>query len=397
MLSAPTIGHVLAKELPVSLVRPYADAFVPFFYGRSGEPDHGRHVIISTKAGTGRAFTAFKHYIEPFFRAYSYIQEIEVPQYDTHFTISESSVIELVEQVILPEATKGHRQSIILLSGDGGVIDIIDELMALPHTEQYRKPEISLFPLGTGNALANSTGINRDNTLGLRSFVCGRPKQVPVFCVRTDYDADLLVNEGNEERKLRKDATGMGIVYGAVVCSWGLHATLVADSDTTEYRKFGAERFKMAGKEALFPSDGSQPHAYEGILSTRATDDSEWQVAEPKEHGYVLATLVSHLESTFNISPASQPLDGQLRLVRFGPLDGKAAMEIMSKAYDGGKHVHDDRVSYEEIRGLKIFISEGDSLKWRRVCVDGKIIRAVVGREIEVTMVEEGIVDLVVR
>ena len=66
----------------------------------------------------------------------------------------------------------------------------------------------------------------------------------------------------------------------------------------------------------------------------------------------------------------------------------------MGKAFQGGGHVEDERVGYEEISGLRIEFNEEDG-KWRRVCVDGKIIRVEKGGWVEVRMGVESVVDLV--
>ena len=86
-------------------------------------------------------------------------------------------------------------------------------------------------------------------------------------------------------------------------------------------------------KDLLFLGDGSKPHAYkaEVLLDEKAIDR--------REHGYVLASLVSNLEKTFTISPASKPMNGKLRVVHFGALSGEETTEVMKAAYAGGKHV----------------------------------------------------------
>ena len=76
--------------------------------------------------------------------------------------------------------------------------------------------------------------------------------------------------------------------YGAVVASYGLYATLVVDSDTTEYRKHGDKRFGLVAKDLLFPEDGSKPHAYKAEVLL------DEKVIDRREHGYVLASLVSN-------------------------------------------------------------------------------------------------------
>lgn len=112
------------------------------------------------------------------------------------------------------------------------------------------------------------------------------------------------------------------MLYGAVVASYGFHATLVADSDTPEYRKHGDKRFGMVANELLNPDEGkSPPHAYKADVKI-ASGNGALELVGNGEHGYVLASLVSNLERIFIVSPESnKKLNGQLRLVHFGPLD----------------------------------------------------------------------------
>ena len=350
-------------------------------------------VFISTKSGTGLAENVFAQLVQPAFTWYGLKPD---GNYAVHLTTSETSVSELTQQIVLPRANEGKKQTIVLLSGDGGMVDVVNALIAGPRTKDFRRPEIALLPFGTGNALANSSGITGDSLFGLRTLLHGHPRPVPVFRASFSPGARLLTNEGRGERELGGAIDGFPVAHGAVVCSWGLHATLVADSDTTEYRKFGAERFKMAGKEALYPSDGSLPHAYKGKVSVLTPGTTEWHALDREGHGYILATLVSQLEAGFHISPSSQPLDGKLRLVHFGRLNGEDAMGVMTKAYQGGQHVHDEKVGYEEVEGLRVEFTEEDG-RWRRVCVDGKIIRVEKGGWVEVRMGVESVVDLLVR
>ena len=150
----------------------------------------------------------------------------------------------------------------------------------------------------------------------------------------------------------------------------------------------------MAAKEALTPSNGSPPHAYKGCVSVRRPGTgATWEQIPRAEHGYILATFVSQLAAGFTISPHSNPLDGKLRLVHFGALSGADAMDVMTKAFQGGKHIDEALVGYEEIEGLKIVFE--DDARWTRVCVDGKIIRVGEGGWVEVSTDVAGVVDLV--
>jgi len=138
-------------------------------------------------------------------------------------------------------------------------------------------------------------------------------------------------------------------------------------------------------KDLLFPEDGHKPHAYKADVLL------DGKMIERKEHGYVLASLVSNLEKTFTISPASKPMDGKLRVVHFGALSGEGAMEVMKAAYAGGKHTEMSEVGYETVEILKIqFKEEGESWKWRRCCVDGLIVGVEEGGWMEVGLVGKG-------
>lgn len=350
------------------------------------------HVIVSTGSGKQYAQTCFDRLVEPF------LEEMGLKSdsgYTLHVTESAETIMDLTKSIFLPRAKKGAKQSIILLSGDGGVIDVINGLLSSSGTipPTFARPRIALIPTGTGNALANSTGVIKDHTLGLATLFRGRPRPLPLFKVRLSSGNALLDPYGAPvpstspllAHLAAPSSSDITTVYGAVVFSYGLHACLVADSDTVEYRKHGAERFKMAATDLLFPPDDSLPHEYCGRVSVSRKGNKGdyrriWEKIPRDTHAYVLATLVAQLEKGFTISPASEPLDGKLRFVHFGPMGngGKDIMGIMQGAYSGGSHVEDERVGYEEVEGVKIeFGVDGmvEEEKWRRVCVDGKIFR----------------------
>jgi len=217
----------------------------------------------------------------------------------------------------------------------------------------------------------------------------------PVFTATFSPGARLLVDEARGEEALPHDQNGNGILCGAVVASWGMHASLVGDSDTAYYRQYGVERFQMAAKEALYPADGAAPHAYKA--SVAVLKHGQWTQLDSKDHMYVLATLVSNLEQPLCISPDTKPLDGSMHLVHFGPTSGDNVMRIMGLAYQGGAHVHDKDVKYEDIDGLKIqFQGLEQDGRWRRICVDGKIVRVEADGWVEVTKDHRRALEVVV-
>ncbi|KAL9135436.1 MAG: hypothetical protein Q9175_003378 [Cornicularia normoerica] len=331
------------------------------------------YVVISIGSGTGEAQEFFDNVVKPAFTA----SGILPCSYYVHTTDSNKSIERFVNAVTLPRANEGVPQSMLLLSGDGGVVDIVNVLLSSRRSEKYVKPAIGLVTMGTGNALANSTGLNRDLTRGLRHFYRGKAHPLPTFTAKFSPGSQVLLDESRMAEPVAPPAANAGEMYGAVVCSWALHASLVADSDTAEYRKFGSHRFQMAAKELLSPSNGSAPHSYKGQITLFKLDENgheSRQTLNAQEHGYILATLVSNLEEKLTVSPHSKPLDGQLRLVHFGAVSSEEVMTILGLAFQGGAHVDNEVVGYESIEGMRIDFDEADG-RWRRVCVDGRIVR----------------------
>ena len=367
------------------------------------------HVVISTLSGTAQASSFFTKVIQPVFSA---LAAAPLP-YTVHRTTSAESIRDLTKNVFQPRALQGTAQTIVLLSGDGGVHDVINSLLYTLPSEHptYTPPTLALLALGTGNALAHSLRLTQDDhSLGLRSLLHGSPRPLPFFSARFSAGARILTDEERSSAPV-PHAT----IYGAVVLSYGLHASLVGDSDTAAYRKLGVDRFKQAAQDLLFPPDGSPPHAYGArvtLLTSLASTPHE-RVLQERTHSYILATLVSNLEQLFTISPRSQPARRTLHLLHIPPVSGAELAEITTLAYQGGKHVDRADVGYEEIDGLRIDVlprggghDEGadharqdeEEDRWRRVCVDGTIVRLEPSGWVELRLVgsEERAVDVIV-
>lgn len=352
------------------------------------------HVVVSVGSGLGKAQDFYDKILKVLLRCI----QLDEFSYKLHITESENSIIELCRAVLLPRANEGFAQTVLLLSGDGGVFDIINVLHSSAQTRSYKKPVVCLLALGSGNALAHSTGLIRGYDRGLRTLLRGRGHSLPTFTVNFSMGSEFMVDEGRSTRPLPISEAGHGVVHGAVVCSWALHASLVADSDTSEYRKYGNERFLMAAKELLSPSDGSSSHVYKGKVTLSNGESDTGQLKQGQvfgEHSYLLASLVSNLEENFMVSPYSKPLDGRLRLLRVGPAPGSEVAEVMQAAFQGGRHIENNAVYYNEFRHLRIDMEEGDS-RWRRICVDGTVVLVNEGGWAEVQRQDRDVLDIVV-
>lgn len=150
---------------------------------------------------------------------------------------------------------------------------------------KFIRPTIVLFPLGTGNALFHS--LHRplgnpsttsqtskpaiDLVLALRTLLFGTPNSLPLFRTIFSPQSRLLSNYGRTALPLLASNT----LYGAIVASYGLHATLVADSDTAEWRQHGAARFGMVARELLSPSDGASHMLIERNSSSKRIQEGK--------------------------------------------------------------------------------------------------------------------------
>ncbi|KAF1987335.1 hypothetical protein K402DRAFT_393042 [Aulographum hederae CBS 113979] len=408
--SIPTLRSASARDLPQEFVDKYAVQAFRNILRREERNDDGEpniHVIVSVLSGVGLATNFHESVLRPILDRIPLRADID---YKIHYTESSDTITDLTKNRLLPRAEAGVAQHIVLLSGDGGVVDVINALLTPSPSSSYVPPTISLLALGTGNALAHSTGITADDTLGLSTLALGSAKQLPLLKATFSPGALALADEASRKESLpatvrtkAPDGTEVDAptMYGAVVASWGLHAALVADSDTAEYRKHGVQRFAMAANANLFPADGSPTHPYQAQVSVlrslpESGGEEEWEPIKRETHAYVLATLVSNLEKEFTISPASKPLSGTLHLVEFGPMNGTEVMRVMGLAYQGGKHVDEEVVGYHEVEGVRIDFKDGEKdERFRRICIDGTIIVVEQGGWVEIQKENRKVVELV--
>lgn len=365
------------------------------------------HLVVSTRSGTGHASDFYDAVLGPLLRRLGLAPE--TAGYSLTVT-QDARSIQTFARGLAPD--RDH--TIVLMSGDGGIVELLNGHASAAGppgpAPAARKPLVAPLPLGTGNALFNSlhkpvyaaygSAAPTPLALGLRTLLRGRAAPLPSF--RVDFSPGARrISTGHAVEEADADAADVADevshLHGAIVASYGFHSQLVWESDTPAYRRHGDKRFGMVAAELL-----KESHGYEASVRMRVTGSGSGAAAGSpparslarRRHGYILATLVSNLERTFTVSPASQPLDGQLRLVHFGAVDGAQTMAIMMQAYDGGKHVdmrwptigaegdkkkeeegeeEEGRVGYEAVDEVHVATRETDA-RWRKVCVDGAIV-----------------------
>ncbi|KAK1635135.1 diacylglycerol kinase catalytic domain-containing protein [Colletotrichum phormii] len=412
-------------DLPAELTS--GDLLLPHFPEHlTPRPEtHDVHFVVSTKSGLGHAPKFWDGVVQPLVLlagqkttsgdlASTFASEEPSAQGTTRLPSSFNVLITedadsvrkfakerwTARRAVSSSASLTRTETIVLLSGDGGVVDLLngceEEEKETSSPATATLPTLALLPLGTGNACFHSlhkplyteTGPSH-MVLGLRTLFFGTSRPLPSFRASFSPGARLISytadpgphappaeGEGDETTLSRHD-TSVDRLFGAIVASYGFHAQLVWESDTPEYRKYGDKRFGMVAQELLKKS-----HAYVATVELRSPGTMERRRVERERFGYALAAMVSNLEKTFTIAPDSAPLQGRLKLVHFGAVGGEKTMEIMMAAYKDGAHVgmkwtdaegREDYLGYEDAEEIRVTIGETDP-RWRKVCVDGTIV-----------------------
>jgi hypothetical protein len=101
-------------------------------------PENDIFVLISTLSGTGLSPTFFDHILEPILR------EVGVGGPDAAYKVvrtnSAGSVKYFGEHVLLHGANDGRKQTVLMLSGDGGIADTINGLLEGGVKSRYTSP-----------------------------------------------------------------------------------------------------------------------------------------------------------------------------------------------------------------------------------------------------------------
>jgi len=87
-------------------------------------PPEDIHVIISSKSGTGKADAFFEETLKPVLTTLGLVST----HYQVLQTTSHDTINRFAKNVLMDRAIEGVKQTILLLSGDGGVVDILNGL-----------------------------------------------------------------------------------------------------------------------------------------------------------------------------------------------------------------------------------------------------------------------------
>lgn len=286
-------------------------------------------VINSVKSGTGTSSNWYFNILLPLFKDFG-MNHVYISTY-SQSTIAQNA------------ADFQSSAMVVIFGGDTAVSEFINNL---PLLERPLQMQLAVIPTGTGNALANSVGLSSPQK-AIASLFLKEESFHPLSSFPIEFP------DGQQ-------------LHSLVVASWGLHASLVADSDDPEMRKLGAKRFRVAGEKLA-----KENPVYKGKIDHLPM----------LEHSYFLVTGVRELEACFLISPyGDPPSSNKLFYVHIPWTTSDKFMQIMAEAYNKGNHIHCPDVDYKQISTeLEVDIYDQPAAL-RRWCVDGKIVVSPPGK-----------------
>ena len=179
-------------------------------------------MLISSKSGEGLAESAFSNLLLPLFNKFN------IP-FSGHKTFSKTSHKSYFSGI---EISSLKENIIVVFGGDTVIFDLLNSLSENHFVTPEHRFTLCPIPCGTGNALATSLGI-KNTPIGISrifglSKTSREPERLPLL--------KITIREQAREH----------VIFASVVCSWGLHASLVANSNEPEMRReYGAQRFQV--------------------------------------------------------------------------------------------------------------------------------------------------------
>jgi hypothetical protein len=131
---APPTPFKLGTTSASTLPKPFLDKHL--FQGLSAHLNHEAnsiHILISTLSGTGLAPQFFDEILKPLLHAIG----LKESDYSVVRTKSAESVKEFAQSQLLVRANAGKKQTVLMLSGDGGIVDTINGLLETGDRSKY--------------------------------------------------------------------------------------------------------------------------------------------------------------------------------------------------------------------------------------------------------------------
>lgn len=326
--------------------------------------EHDVYVLDSIKSGTSERTSGSGIYFEVLKPLLDNLFHV---RYHYHATDSEDSVRALGKSL----STFKKPTLVIVISGDTSINEFVNSL----HQVDHGLLRLFVIPAGTGNSLALSVGITDQIRAISRLFTHKQEDSKPLNLYEVNFPRGSYIID----KKGRHLNVSSPILF-IVVASWAFHASLVADSDTEELRRYGLERFKMAAHQNL-----TRPQKYLGRVTVWRGEKKISEIEGP--FAYFVLTPSRKFEPTFVILPEGNIFDSKMYLVSFDYQENDSyILDIMGQVYDNGHHIKNDLVHYEcldDKTSLQLHIDSENDAQNRRFCVDGAVVVVPRGKDQE--------------
>lgn len=124
--SLPSTNSGISRQETLHLFSPLLKTyFLSQLPSHLSLPPEDLHVVISTKSGTEQAASTFENVLKPVLNTVGR----DVTSYRVLETDSSDTIKNFVDGHLRKRACDGVNQTVLLLSGDGGVVDVVNGLL----------------------------------------------------------------------------------------------------------------------------------------------------------------------------------------------------------------------------------------------------------------------------
>ncbi|KAI1315561.1 hypothetical protein EDD11_000634 [Mortierella claussenii] len=182
-------------------------------------------ILVNPNGGVGRAKTISENIIKPMLMHSGLTFKVQHTEYARH-------AVDIAHNVPLEDV-----DTLVVVSGDGVLHEIINGLLSRPNWDQARRLPIAIIPAGSANAIATSTGIQRDCGIESEFGIGARNPIIATLAVIRGKTVKLDIFSLSQQDRPR--------IYSMLLFSWGMMAD--ADIESDKYRWLGPLRFEIAG------------------------------------------------------------------------------------------------------------------------------------------------------
>lgn len=168
-------------------------------------------LLVNPNGGVGKAKRISDTVVKPMLQHSGLTVKEQYTEYGRH-------AVDIASKVNLDEV-----DSLVVVSGDGVLHEVINGLLSRPDWDRARKKSIGIVPAGSGNAIAASLGIVSQFVATL-TVIRGETSKLDIFSL----------SQLNRPK-----------IYSMLSFSWGMMAD--ADIESDNYRWLGPLRFDVAG------------------------------------------------------------------------------------------------------------------------------------------------------